>query len=162
MGHDKRDRHAELVRRASRVLSIEAEAIQGLRERLDENFSRAIEILLHAPGKVIVTGVGKSGLIGRKIAATFASTGTPAFFLHPAEGMHGDIGMVRKGDVVIALSNSGETEEIVRILPLFKRLGLSLIALTGNPNSTVSRHADVTLDAAVREEACPLGLAPTA
>ena len=162
MGHDKRDRHAELVQRASRVLSIEAEAIQGLRERLDENFSRAIEILLHAPGKVIVTGVGKSGLIGRKIAATFASTGTPAFFLHPVEGMHGDIGMVRKGDVVIALSNSGETEEIVRILPLFKRLGLSLIALTGNPDSTVSRHADVTLDAAVREEACPLGLAPTA
>lgn len=162
MGHDKRDRHAKLVQRASRVLSIEAEAIQGLRERLDENFSRAIEILLRSPGKVIVTGVGKSGLIGRKIAATFASTGTPAFFLHPAEGMHGDIGMVRKGDVVIALSNSGETEEIVRILPLFKRLGLSLIALTGNPNSTVSRHADVTLDAAVREEACPLGLAPTA
>ena len=162
MGHDKRDRHAELVQRASRVLSIEAEAIQGLRERLDEHFSRAIEILLHAPGKVIVTGVGKSGLIGRKIAATFASTGTPAFFLHPVEGMHGDIGMVRKGDVVIALSNSGETEEIVRILPLFKRLGLSLIALTGNPDSTVSRHADVTLDAAVREEACPLGLAPTA
>src|SRR4030065_192021 len=97
----------------------------GLRERLDENFSRAIEILLHAPGKVIVTGVGKSGLIGRKIAATFASTGTPAFFLHPVEGMHGDIGMGPKGDVVIALSHSGETEEIVRILPLFKRLGLS-------------------------------------
>jgi len=162
MGRDKSDRPGELARRASRVLSIEAEAILGLRERLDENFSRAIDILLRAPGKVILTGVGKSGLIGRKIAATFASTGTPAFFLHPAEGMHGDIGMVRKGDVVIALSNSGETEEIIRLLPVFKRLGLSLIALTGNPDSTVARHADVTLDAAVREEACPLGLAPTA
>ncbi len=156
MGHDKRGR------RAARILSIEAEAIQGLRERLDENFSRAIEILLQSPGKVILTGVGKSGLIGRKIAATFASTGTPAFFLHPSEGMHGDIGMVRKEDVVIALSNSGETEEIVRILPVFKRLGLSLIAMTGNPDSTLGRHADVILDAAVREEACPLGLAPTA
>ena len=104
----------------------------------------------------------ESGLIGRKIAATFASTGTPAFFLHPAEGMHGDIGMVRTGDVVIALSNSGETEEIVRLLPIFKRLGLSLIALTGNPDSILARHADVALDAGVREEACPLGLAPTA
>jgi len=162
MGRDKSDRPGELARRASRVLSIEAEAILGLRERLDENFSRAIDILLRAPGKVILTGVGKSGLIGRKIAATFASTGTPAFFLHPAEGMHGDIGMVRKGDVVIALSNSGETEEIIRLLPVFKRLGLSLIALTGNPDSTVAKHADATLDAAVREEACPLGLAPTA
>ncbi|HEU5360643.1 MAG TPA: KpsF/GutQ family sugar-phosphate isomerase [Candidatus Deferrimicrobiaceae bacterium] len=163
MGSDGRnDRTAALARRASRVLSIEAEAITGIRERLDENFSRAIDLLLDAPGKVILTGVGKSGLIGRKIAATFASTGTPAFFLHPAEGIHGDIGMVRKGDIVIALSNSGETEEIVRLLPVFKRLGLSLIALTGSPNSTLARHADVTLDAGVREEACPLGLAPTA
>ena len=162
MGRDRNDRSAELARRASRILSIEAEAIQGLRERLDENFSRAIDILLRAKGKVIMTGVGKSGLIGRKIAATFASTGTPAFFLHPAEGMHGDIGMVRKGDVVIALSNSGETGEIVRLLPIFKRLGLSLIALTGNPDSTLARHADVTLYAGVQEEACPLNLAPTA
>ncbi len=151
-----------MVRRAFRVLSIEAEAIQGLRERLDDNFSRAIDILLQAPGKVVLTGVGKSGLIGRKIAATFASTGTPAFFLHPAEGMHGDIGMVRKGDVVIALSNSGETEEIVRLLPIFKRLGLSLIALTGVSDSTLGRHADVALYAGVQEEACPLGYAPTA
>ncbi len=162
MGHDPRDRSGALVRRAFRVLSIEAEAIQGLRERLDDNFSRAIDILLQAPGKVVLTGVGKSGLIGRKIAATFASTGTPAFFLHPAEGMHGDIGMVRKGDVVIALSNSGETEEIVRLLPIFKRLGLSLIALTGVSDSTLGRHADVALYAGVQEEACPLGYAPTA
>jgi arabinose-5-phosphate isomerase len=162
MGHDPRERSGALTRRASRVLSIEAEGIQGLRERLDENFSRAIDILLKTPGKVILTGLGKSGLIGRKIAATFASTGTPAFFLHPAEGMHGDIGMVRKGDVVIALSNSGETEEIVRLLPVFKRLGLSLIALTGVSDSTLARHADVALYAGVQEEACPLGLAPTA
>ncbi|MDH3383713.1 MAG: KpsF/GutQ family sugar-phosphate isomerase, partial [Deltaproteobacteria bacterium] len=162
MGRDPRDRSEALVRRACRILSIEAEGITGLRERIDENFSRAIDILLTAPGKLVLTGVGKSGLIGRKIAATFASTGTPAFFLHPAEGMHGDIGMVRTGDVVIALSNSGDTEEIVRLLPIFKRLGLSLIALTGNPDSILARHADVTLDAGVREEACPLGLAPTA
>jgi len=162
MGPEKRDRSAALVRRASRVLSIEAEGITGLRDRIDESFSRAIDILLQTRGKLILTGVGKSGLIGRKIAATFASTGTPAFFLHPAEGMHGDIGMVRKEDVVIALSNSGETEEILRILPIFKRLGLSLIAVTGNPDSTLARHADVTLDAGVEEEACPLGLAPTA
>jgi len=162
MGRDPRDRSEALVRRASRVLSIEAEGIAGLRERINENFSRAVDILLAAPGKLVLTGLGKSGLIGRKIAATFASTGTPAFFLHPAEGMHGDIGMVRTGDVVIALSNSGETEEIVRLLPIFKRLGLSLIALTGNPDSILARHADVALDAGVREEACPLGLAPTA
>ncbi len=162
MVRDRRGRFASLARRASRVLSIESEGIAGLREKIDETFGRAVDILLQAPGKVVLTGVGKSGLIGRKIAATFASTGTPAFFLHPAEGMHGDIGMVRKGDVVIALSNSGETDEIVRLLPIFKRLGLSLIALTGNPDSTLGRYADVALDAGVREEACPLGLAPTA
>ena len=162
MAPEKRDRSAALIRRASRVLTIEAEGITGLRDRIDESFSRAVDILLQTPGKLVVTGVGKSGLIGRKIAATFASTGTPAFFLHPSEGMHGDIGMVRKEDVVIALSNSGETEEIVRILPIFKRLGLSLIALTGNPDSTLARHADVSLYAGVGEEACPLGLAPTA
>ena len=162
MARDQRSRIAALVRRASRVLSIEAEGVAGVREKIDEKFCRAVDILLQAPGKVILTGVGKSGLIGRKIAATFASTGTPAFFLHPVEGMHGDIGMVREGDVVIVLSNSGETDEIVRLLPAFKRLGLPLIALTGNPVSTLGRYADVTLDAGVREEACPLGLAPTA
>jgi len=162
MVRDQRGRVTAIVQRASRVLSIEAEGIAGLREKIDERFCRAVDILLQAPGKVVLTGVGKSGLIGRKIAATFASTGTPAFFLHPAEGMHGDIGMVRKGDVVIALSNSGETDEIVRLLPIFKRLGLSLIALTGNPDSTLGRYADAVLDVGVREEACPLGLAPTA
>lgn len=152
----------DLSERAIRVLAIEAEAIAGLKEKLDSNFSRAIGILVGAAGKVIVTGMGKSGLIGRKIAATLASTGTPAFFLHPADGIHGDIGMIGGGDVVVALSNSGETPEVVRLLPVFKRMGLSLIALTGHPDSTLARHADVTLDVGVREEACPLGLAPTA
>jgi arabinose-5-phosphate isomerase len=152
----------DLTGRAGRVLSVEAEGILGLREKLDPNFTRAVELLLSAPGKVIVTGMGKSGLIGRKIAATLASTGTPAFFLHPAEGLHGDIGMVLEGDIVIALSNSGETQEVVRLLPIFKRLGLSLIALTGNPGSTLARHADAVIDVGVREEACPMGLAPTA
>ncbi len=161
MGPEKRDRSEALIRRAARVLAVEARGIEELKERIDGRFSRAIDILMQSPGKLILTGVGKSGLIGRKIAATFASTGTPAFFLHPAEGMHGDIGMVRKGDVVIALSNSGETEEIVRLLPIFKRMGLSIIALTGNPDSTLARYADVSLDAGVEEEACPLGLAPT-
>lgn len=162
MGADSRDRSRTLALRAARILSIEADGIHRVRERLDENFSRAVDILLRAPGKVVLTGVGKSGLIGRKIAATIASTGTPAFFLHPVEGMHGDIGMVRSGDVVIALSNSGETGEIVRLLPVFKRLGLPLIAITGAPDSTLARHADASLDAGVQEEACPLGLAPTA
>ena len=122
----------DLTERAARVLTIEAEGLLALRGKLDRQFTRAVDMLLSAPGKVIVTGMGKSGLIGRKIAATLASTGTPAFFLHPAEGLHGDIGMVLKGDVVIALSNSGETQEVVRLLPVFKRLGLELIALTGN------------------------------
>jgi arabinose-5-phosphate isomerase len=152
----------DLTGRAERVLSVESDGILGLRAKLDHNFTRAVELLLSASGKVIVTGMGKSGLIGRKIAATLASTGTPAFFLHPAEGLHGDIGMVLKGDVVVALSNSGETQEIVRLLPVFKRLGLSLIALTGNPQSTLARHADAVIDVGVREEACTMGLAPTA
>jgi D-arabinose 5-phosphate isomerase GutQ len=134
----------DLTGRAARVLTIEAEGLLALREKLDRQFTRAVDMLLSAPGKVIVTGMGKSGHIGRKIAATLASTGTPAFFLHPAEGLHGDIGMVLKGDVVIALSNSGETREVVQLLPVFKRLGLQLIALTGNPRSTLARHADAT------------------
>ncbi|MDA8123182.1 MAG: KpsF/GutQ family sugar-phosphate isomerase [Deltaproteobacteria bacterium] len=152
----------DLAERAGKVLSVEADGILGLRDKLDANFTRAIELLLSASGKVIVTGMGKSGLIGRKIAATLASTGTPAFFLHPAEGLHGDIGMVLEGDIVIALSNSGETHEVLRLLPVFKRLGLSLIALTGSRDSTLARHADAAIDVGVREEACPMGLAPTA
>jgi arabinose-5-phosphate isomerase len=152
----------DLADRAARILTVEAEGILGLREKLDANFVRAVEILRATRGKVVVTGIGKSGLIGRKIAATLASTGTPAFFLHPAEGIHGDLGMVHRNDAAIVLSNSGETEEVLRLLPVFKRMGLSLIALTGKPASTLARHADAVLDVGVRQEACPLGLAPTA
>ena len=148
--------------RAARILAVETEGILGLRAKLDGNFARAVEILRATHGKVVVTGMGKSGIIGRRIAATLASTGTPAFFLHPAEGIHGDVGMVHRSDAAIVLSNSGETEEVLRLLPVFKRLGLPLIALTGVRTSTLARHADAVLDVGVREEACSLGLAPTA
>jgi len=147
---------------AKRVLQIEAEAITLLAKRLDANFSKAIEFILNSTGKVIITGMGKSGLICKKIAATFASTGTPAFFLHPAEGVHGDLGMLMKGDVIIAVSNSGETEELIRLIPLIKRMDVKLIAMTGNLKSNLAKAGDVVLDIAVKEEACPLGLAPTA
>jgi arabinose-5-phosphate isomerase len=150
------------VEQARRVLRIEADAIERLIERVDENFDRAVELLLDCRGRVVVTGMGKSGHIGNKIAATLASTGTPALFLHPAEGIHGDLGMVTKGDVVIALSNSGETEEMNRMLPSLKRIGIRIIALTGNRDSTLAKNSDVVIDVGVREEACPLGLAPTA
>jgi arabinose-5-phosphate isomerase len=148
-------------RLAERVLRLEAEAILALVPRLDERFDRAVEFLFRCGGRVIVTGMGKSGLIGRKIAATLASTGTPAYFLHPAEGVHGDLGMVARGDVVLALSNSGETEELLAILPLLKRLGVSIVLMTGSPQSTLARQCDVVLDVAVAEEACPMNLAPT-
>lgn len=151
-----------MLETARRVLQIEAEAIVALSERLDERFVAAVELVLSCQGRVVITGMGKSGLICQKIAATMASTGTPALFLHPAEGIHGDLGMLMKGDVVIAVSNSGNTEEIVRILPVIKRMGLPLIAMTGQPDSALARAADVLLNIAVREEACPLGLAPTA
>lgn len=152
----------ELLEKAAAVLRVEAEGILSLIETLDESFARAIEILETCRGKVVVTGLGKSGLIARKIAATFASTGTPAFFLHAAEGVHGDLGMLMKGDVVLAVSNSGETDEVLQLLPIIKRLGLPLIVLTGNLHSTLARAADVRLNVGVREEACPLGLSPTA
>ena len=148
-------------RLAERVLRLEAEAILALIPRLDERFDRAVDRLFHCEGRVIVAGMGKSGLIGRKIAATLASTGTPAYFLHPAEGVHGDLGMVARGDVVLALSNSGETEELLAILPLLKRLGVPIVLLTGSSESTLARQADVVLDVAVAEEACPMNLAPT-
>ena len=148
-------------RLAERVLRIEAEAILGVIPKLDQRFERAVEILHACAGRVIVTGMGKSGLVGRKIAATLASTGTPAFFLHPAEGVHGDIGMVARGDVVLALSNSGETDEMLAILPPLKRLGVPIILLTGHPKSTLARQAEVVLDVSVTEEACPMNLAPT-
>lgn len=152
----------DLIRQAKDVLKTEAEAIAALIERVDKTFIDAVEIIFSCKGKVIVTGMGKSGLIGKKMAATFASTGTPAFFLNPAEGSHGDIGMVTKGDVVIAISNSGETEEIIMILPLLQRLNIKVISLTGNLNSTLAKASDVVLNVSVREEACPMGLVPTA
>ena len=156
------DKHAEILDAARKVIQIEAEAVATLAARLDENFAEAVEMILACSGRVIVTGMGKSGLICQKMSATMASTGTPTLFLHPAEGVHGDLGMLMKGDVVIAVSNSGETEEIVRILPTIKRMGLPLIAMTGNPVSTLARAGDVFLDISIKEEACPLQLAPTA
>jgi arabinose-5-phosphate isomerase len=151
-----------IIERAKQVLQIEAKAIEQLSGRIDEKFVQAVELLLACEGKVVVTGVGKSGIIGQKIAATLASTGTPAFFLHPTEGIHGDLGMLEKKDIVVAISNSGETDELSQILPLIKRYGNKLIALTGKGNSTLARAGDVVLDVSVAEEACPLGLAPTA
>ncbi|MBK8190336.1 MAG: KpsF/GutQ family sugar-phosphate isomerase [Vampirovibrionales bacterium] len=147
--------------RACAVLDIEIQALQDLKTQLDDSLSAAIGLLANCQGRIIVTGMGKSGLIGRKIAATFSSTGAPALFLHPAEGVHGDLGALTLQDVVIAISSSGETPEILNVLPLVKRYGLPLIAMTGNQKSTLARRADVTLNIAVRQEACPLGLAPT-
>ncbi len=151
-----------MIEIARQVLKTEAEAVLALAERLDERFEQAVAMILACQGRVVITGMGKSGLICQKIAATMASTGTPALFLHPAEGIHGDLGMLMKGDVVVAVSNSGETEEITRILPVIKRMGLPLVAMSGNPQSALARAGDVSLDISVREEACPLGLAPTA
>jgi len=148
-------------RLAERVLRLEAEAILALIDKLDERFDRAVDRLQSCTGRVIVTGMGKSGIIGRKIAATLASTGTPAYFLHPAEGMHGDLGMVARGDVVLALSNSGETDEVLAIVPPLKRLGVPIVLMTGHPSSTLARQCEVVLDTSVSEEACPMNLAPT-
>ncbi len=147
---------------ARRVLRIEAEALTELAQRLDANFDRAVEMLLACKGRVVVIGMGKSGLIGRKIAATFSSTGTPSAFLHPAEALHGDLGMLMRDDVVMAVSYGGETEEIIALLETIKRLGLPMIALTGNTKSTIAAASDVALDVSVKEEACSLNLAPTA
>lgn len=147
--------------RARRVFAIEGAALEAIAARLDASFTQALDLMHACRGKVVVTGMGKSGIIGRKIAATLTSTGTPALFLHAAEAAHGDAGVSVKGDVVIALSTSGETE-VIRLLPLIKRLGLPLIAMTGNPDSTLGRAADVVLDVGISEEACPMGLAPTA
>jgi arabinose-5-phosphate isomerase len=144
------------------VLEIEATAVMALAERLDEGFVHACYFMLGCRGRIVVLGMGKSGHIAGKVAATLASTGSPAFFVHPGEASHGDLGMITPDDVVLALSNSGETEEILLILPLIKRLGVPLISLTGNPASALARNADVNIDVSVVEEACPLGLAPTA
>jgi arabinose-5-phosphate isomerase len=147
---------------AKRVLRIEAEALTELIQRLDARFERAVEILLACKGRVVVIGMGKSGLIGRKIAATFSSTGTPSVFLHPAEAVHGDLGMLMRDDVALAVSYGGETAEIVALLETIKRLGLRMIALTGYPRSTIAAASDAVLDVSVKEEACSLNLAPTA
>jgi arabinose-5-phosphate isomerase len=147
---------------ARKVLETEAEAIRELIPRLDESFDRAVETLYACTGRVVVTGMGKSGLIGQKISATLASTGTPSLFLHPAEATHGDLGRIVKGDALLALSNSGDTAELLALVPWVRRLGSPLVALTGNPRSALAQAADVHLDVAIRIEACPLGLAPTA
>lgn len=150
-----------LIDTAQRTIQLETEAVEQLRSRIDERFVHACELILACKGRVVVVGMGKSGHIGRKIAATLASTGTPAFFVHPAEASHGDMGMITRDDVVLALSNSGTTSEIVTLLPLIKRLGLNLISMTGNPESVLAKAAAVNLDASVAVEACPLNLAPT-
>ncbi len=147
---------------ARRVLRIEAEALGEMLQRLDARFEQAVELLLACKGRVVVSGMGKSGLIGRKIAATFSSTGTPAAFLHPAEAIHGDLGMLMRDDVVLAVSYGGETEEIIALLETIKRLGLRMVTLTGHPRSTIAAASDVVLDVSVKEEACSLNLAPTA
>ncbi len=151
----------KLKQLASQVLTIEAQAVAQLTARIDDRFVHACELMLHCQGRIVVLGMGKSGHIGGKIAATLASTGSPAFFVHPAEASHGDMGMITAQDVVVALSNSGETDEILTLLPLIKRQGVPLIALTGNPDSTLAQTADVHIDVSVPQEACPLGLAPT-
>ncbi|MCP5196914.1 MAG: KpsF/GutQ family sugar-phosphate isomerase [Gammaproteobacteria bacterium] len=151
----------QLKRLASQVLILEAQAVEQLQDRIDDRFVRACDLMLHCQGRIVVLGIGKSGHIGGKIAATLASTGTPAFFVHPAEASHGDMGMITVRDVVVALSNSGETGEILTLLPLLKRLSVPLIALTGNSSSTLAKTAEVHIDVSVPQEACPLGLAPT-
>lgn len=144
------------------TLTIEASAVAALAQRLDDAFARAVDLILSSRGRVIVSGMGKSGHVARKIAATMASTGTPAYFVHPAEASHGDLGMITRDDVLLALSNSGESEELLRIVPLIKRQGARLISMTGTPQSTLARQSDIHLDAAVTQEACPHNLAPTA
>ncbi|MCC2657389.1 MAG: KpsF/GutQ family sugar-phosphate isomerase [Panacagrimonas sp.] len=154
--------HPDFQKLGRRTLEIERDAVATLIDRVDESFARACGLMLACTGRVVVTGMGKSGHIGGKIAATLASTGTPAFFVHPGEASHGDLGMVTRHDVVIAISNSGETPEVLTILPLFKRMAAPLIAMTGKPASTLARAAEVHLDVSVAQEACPLNLAPTA
>lgn len=160
MSNNKNHR-AQLKQLGLAVIQTEAEAISNLTDHLDENFINGCELMLQCKGKVVVIGMGKSGHIGNKIAATLASTGTPAFFIHPGEASHGDLGMITKNDVALALSNSGETGEVLTILPILKRLGIPLISITGNPSSTLASMSDAPINASITKEACPLGLAPT-
>jgi arabinose-5-phosphate isomerase len=153
---------SQLLALAAEVLEIEARAVEHLKTRLNDDFIAACTLCMHTEGRVVVTGMGKSGHVSNKIAATLASTGTPAFFMHPAEASHGDVGMITKHDLLLAVSYSGETAEVITILPIVKRLGAKLLSMTGNPNSTLAKAADVHLDISVAEEACPLNLAPTA
>ncbi|MDP2799825.1 MAG: SIS domain-containing protein, partial [Deltaproteobacteria bacterium] len=150
------------LRQAKEVLQIEAEGILKLIDKLDNEFTRAVALIYETKGRVIVTGIGKSGIVGRKISATLSSTGTAALFLHPVEAMHGDLGMVGKHDIVIAISNSGETKELTALIPQIKHLGARIVALTGNLKSTLAAQSDVAIDVGVEREACPLGLTPTA
>lgn len=152
----------QAIRLAQETLDIEAAAILGLKRHLGASFARVVELMLGVRGRVVVMGMGKSGHVGRKIAATLSSTGTPAMFVHPAEASHGDLGMIKEMDLVLAISNSGESEELTAILPVLKRMGAPLVAMSGQANSTLGRHADVFLDCSVEKEACPLNLAPTA
>lgn len=152
----------QALRLAQQTFDIEAAAVLGLKARTGESFVRAVEKMLEVRGRVVVMGIGKSGHVSRKIAATLASTGTPAMFVHPAEASHGDLGMIKPIDLVLAVSNSGEVDELTTLLPVIKRLGATLVAMTGNPKSTLARHADIVLDSGVEREACPLQLAPTA
>lgn len=152
----------DIIKRAREVLDIEAGAIQALKPRIRRNFKEAVDLILKTKGRVVVTGMGKTGIIGQKLSATLSSTGTPSLFLHSAEAIHGDLGRVTRDDAVIILSNSGSTDEIKQLLPLLKKLGSKIIALTGNTKSILARHSDVVLDVSVKKEACPLGLAPTA
>ncbi len=153
---------SEMIERAREVLSVEAEAVLKLREKVGISFEKAVDMILSCKGRVIITGMGKPGIIGRKISATLASTGTPSLAMHPADAIHGDLGMVTKDDVVIVISNSGKTEEITRLLPIIKKIGARLIAMTGDTNSPLSEHSDCVLDCGVEAEACPFNLAPTA
>ncbi|MCJ7459289.1 MAG: KpsF/GutQ family sugar-phosphate isomerase [candidate division Zixibacteria bacterium] len=150
-----------IIEKAKEVIRKEAEAILNLEKKINSEFQKAVEIILKCRGRVIVTGIGKSGIIGKKIAATLTSTGTAAFFLHPVEGLHGDLGLVRRDDVVIAITKSGETEELQQLFPLFKRLGVPIISLTGSPGSQTAEKSDVVIDVSVDEEACPNNLVPT-
>jgi arabinose-5-phosphate isomerase len=153
---------ARALRLACETFDIEAQALLGLKARLGPSFARTVQAMLHCQGRVVVMGMGKSGHVGRKIAATLASTGTPAMFVHPAEASHGDLGMVTPGDIVLAISNSGESDELAAIIPAIKRLGTTLVAITGRADSSLAQHADLVLSSAVDQEACPLNLAPTA
>ena len=154
--------HMNEIETGKKVLDIEARAIDSLKSRLNHSFSDAISLLYNCKGRVVVTGMGKSGLIGKKISATFASTGTPSFFLHPADGIHGDIGMIMQNDVILAISNSGETDELIALLPVFKKMTMQIICMTGKTASTLSNNSDVVLDVSIKEEACPMNLVPTA